>query len=134
MDHADNADNAILHANLDENIHTDHGEHDHNRSIYIGVAILAGFMIFFLIEKVINSILTHNHNKKKTDHKNATFQVSGWLNIAADCMHNFTDGLAIGATFAAGGGLALATTISVFFHEIPHEIGDFSVLIRSGMR
>lgn len=112
--------------------HSGHDEHSHSRSTYIGVSILIGFIIFFTFEKIINSVLMHNH--KKTDDKKKNLQVAGWLNIAADCMHNFTDGLAIGATFAAGGGVALATSISVFFHEIPHEIGDFSVLIRSGMR
>lgn len=59
---------------------------------------------------------------------------SGWLNISADFMHNFTDGLAIGASHASGDGkLALAATISIFFHEVPHEIGDFAILIENGM-
>ena len=54
------------------------------------------------------------------------------LNVIADVMHNFCDGLAIGATYASGKSLALATTISIFFHEIPHELGDYSVLLESG--
>lgn len=120
----------VLTAHLQENVHA-HTENDHNRSIYIGATVLAGFILFFFLEKTINSSLTYN--SKKSSENKTNLQVAGWLNIAADCMHNFTDGLAIGATFAAGGGLALATSISVFFHEIPHEIGDFSVLIRSGM-
>ena len=54
------------------------------------------------------------------------------LNLIADVMHNFCDGLAIGATYASGRSLAFATTISIFFHEIPHELGDYSVLVESG--
>ena len=38
-------------------------------------------------------------------------------------MHNFTDGIALGASFASGKGLAMATLLSVLFHEIPHELG-----------
>ena len=64
-----------------------------------------------------------------------TLSASGWLNIAADFLHNFTDGLAIGASHASGDGkLALAATLSIFFHEVPHEIGDFTILIENGMR
>jgi solute carrier family 39 (zinc transporter), member 7 len=59
---------------------------------------------------------------------------SGWLNLLADGMHNFTDGIAVGASFASGRGLAQATVLSVIFHEIPHEIGDFSILLQAGLR
>ena len=131
-DHHDHDHNRELTEKESAHSHGAHEEQGSERSIYIGVAILIGFIFFFFCEKLINSRLTYN--QKKTDEDQASLQVSGWLNIAADCMHNFTDGLAIGTTFAAGGGVALATSISVFFHEIPHEIGDFTVLIRSGMR
>ena len=60
-------------------------------------------------------------------------QGSGWLNLLADSLHNFTDGIAIGASFASGQGLAMATFISVIFHEIPHEIGDFTILVQNGL-
>jgi len=58
--------------------------------------------------------------------------VAGYLNLAADFSHNFTDGLAIGASFAAGQNIGIITTLTILFHEIPHEIGDFAVLIQSG--
>lgn len=57
----------------------------------------------------------------------------GWLNLLADAMHNFTDGIAIGASFAAGQGLATAMFLSIIFHELPHEIGDFTILIQNGL-
>ena len=59
-------------------------------------------------------------------------RVAGYLNLFADFFHNFTDGLAIGASFLAGNGIGLVTTITVLFHEIPHEIGDYAILIQSG--
>ena len=46
-------------------------------------------------------------------------------------MHNFSDGLAIGASFANSLTAGIGTTIAVFFHELPHEIGDFSILIKN---
>ena len=59
-------------------------------------------------------------------------KVAGYLNLAADFAHNFTDGLAIGASFLMGQNLGIITTITIFLHEIPHEIGDFAILVQSG--
>ena len=59
-------------------------------------------------------------------------KVAGYLNLAADFTHNFTDGLAIGASFLAGRNTGIITTITVLLHEVPHEIGDFAILIQSG--
>ncbi|XP_055925857.1 zinc transporter Slc39a7-like [Argiope bruennichi] len=58
--------------------------------------------------------------------------VAGYLNLVADFMHNFTDGLAVGASYIAGSGIGLVTTMTILLHEVPHEIGDFAILIRSG--
>jgi zinc transporter 10 len=46
-------------------------------------------------------------------------------------LHNFSDGLAIGASFANSLTTGIGTTIAVFCHELPHEIGDFSILIKN---
>ena len=59
-------------------------------------------------------------------------KVAGYLNLAADFTHNLTDGLAIGASFMAGRSIGLITTFTIFLHEIPHEIGDFAILLQSG--
>lgn len=49
-------------------------------------------------------------------------------------MHNFVDGIAVGAAFAGGIAGGLSTAVAVFFHELPHELGDFAVLLKSGMK
>ncbi|XP_054663645.1 zinc transporter SLC39A7 [Grus americana] len=64
--------------------------------------------------------------------ESATMEVSGYLNLAADVAHNFTDGLAIGASFLAGPGLGAVTAVTVLLHELPHEVGDFAILVQSG--
>ncbi|XP_073984020.1 zinc transporter foi-like isoform X2 [Rhodnius prolixus] len=56
-----------------------------------------------------------------------------WMVIMGDGIHNFTDGLAIGAAFAANIGGGISTAVAVFCHELPHEIGDFAVLLKAGM-
>ena len=59
-------------------------------------------------------------------------KVAGYLNLAADFSHNFTDGLAIGASYLAGRSVGVITTITILIHEVPHEIGDFAILVQSG--
>ena len=50
-------------------------------------------------------------------------KVAGYLNLVADGFHNFTDGLAIGASFAAGQGVGMVTTFTILFHEVCTSIG-----------
>jgi zinc and cadmium transporter len=59
-------------------------------------------------------------------------QSSAWMVIIGDGFHNFTDGLAIAAAFTADFRLGVLTSIAIIAHEIPHELGNFVVLIHSG--
>lgn len=60
-------------------------------------------------------------------------KVAGYLNLAADFSHNFTDGLAIGSSYLAGNTVGVITTLTILLHEVPHEIGDFAILLQSGV-
>ena len=61
-----------------------------------------------------------------------SIRLSAYLNLLADFTHNITDGLALSSSFYASPTLGATTTVAVFFHEIPHEVGDFALLIQSG--
>lgn len=63
---------------------------------------------------------------------NQSVKLGGILNMIADFTHNITDGLAMSASFYASPTVGATTTMAVFFHEIPHEVGDFALLIQSG--
>ncbi|KAJ6093467.1 hypothetical protein N7486_008756 [Penicillium sp. IBT 16267x] len=76
-----------------------------------------------------DSVSTPEHEEKEI---NPSVKLGGYLNLIADFTHNITDGLALSSSFYASPTLGATTTVAVFFHEIPHEVGDFALLIQSG--
>lgn len=56
------------------------------------------------------------------------------MNLIGDLLHNFLDGLIIISSFMISTKLGIATSLAVFFHEIPQEIGDFGILVHGGIK
>ncbi|GLA63197.1 hypothetical protein AtubIFM55763_009847 [Aspergillus tubingensis] len=81
-----------------------------------------------------NSTTTPQPTDTDDDEKeiNPSVKLGGYLNLIADFTHNITDGLAMSSSFYASPTIGATTTVAVFFHEIPHEVGDFALLIQSG--
>uniref|UniRef100_A0A0A9XM25 Zinc transporter foi n=1 Tax=Lygus hesperus TaxID=30085 RepID=A0A0A9XM25_LYGHE len=75
----------------------------------------------------------HSHAHGHVHSAPGSIKSVAWMVIMGDGIHNLTDGLAIGAAFAANIGGGLSTAVAVFCHELPHEIGDFAVLLKAGM-
>lgn len=59
-------------------------------------------------------------------------EASGYLNLVANCTDNFTHGLAIAAGYIVSPTVGALTTLAILCHEVPHEIGDFAILLNSG--
>jgi len=54
------------------------------------------------------------------------------MNLIGDTVHNFIDGLLIGASYLVDIRVGIATSVAIIFHEIPQEFGDFGVFIHGG--
>lgn len=53
--------------------------------------------------------------------------------VIGDGLHNLTDGMAIGAAFGVDPVTGMATALAVLCHELPHELGDFALLLQTGV-
>lgn len=87
--------------------------------------------VFFLIERLFLTLHHHNEEKELLADKEKLRIPTVFL-IFGDGLHNFIDGMSIAASFLVNFQLGLVTSIAVFIHEIPHELGDFGILIHKG--
>jgi zinc and cadmium transporter len=95
--------------------------------LVVSGSVLAGIILFFILEKFFR--WRHCHQETTADHVHPVVP----MNIFGDAMHNVIDGILIGVTYAVSIPLGMATTVAVLLHEIPQEIGDFSILIHGGL-
>jgi zinc and cadmium transporter len=94
----------------------------------VSTFLLAGILLFFVLEKFIHWRHCHIPTSKKHPHPLA------FMNLVGDGLHNLIDGMIIGGAYLANFSLGVTTTIAVILHEIPQEIGDFGVLLHAGMK
>lgn len=95
--------------------------------LFASYSILAGVIAFFLLEKVLHWHHAHLPTEEVI-HPVAT------SNLIGDGLHNFLDGAIVAGSFLVSTEVGIATTIAVAFHEIPQELGDFSILVHSGLK
>ncbi|CAG2108126.1 unnamed protein product [Medioppia subpectinata] len=95
------------------------GMSSRNVQLYLGLWTLIGILCFAFTESFFSHVSKHN-------------EVMGYLNLLANGFDNLTHGVAVGASFLVSIKMGLFTTFAIAVHEIPHEIGDFAILIKSG--
>jgi zinc and cadmium transporter len=119
----------------------------------IGACLVAGLALFFVIEKLV--LLRHAHahghaagrgheNGHQHDHSHShghdhsnpdshRRRAAGVLVLIGDSVHNTLDGVLIAAAFLTSVPLGVLTSFAVAAHEIPHRLGDFVILVHSGL-
>jgi len=88
--------------------------------------VLAGILAFFILEKA--ALWRHGHEHEDLGMR----KPSGMLILVGDAFHNFVDGVLIAAAFLTDFKLGITTTLAIMAHEIPQEVGDFTVLLKAG--
>lgn len=91
--------------------------------------VLASFVGAYLFEHLLFQVHHHPDHHRETKYKGAIPLI-----IIGDSIHNFIDGVTIAATYLIAPGLGIITTLSTFMHEVPHEIGDFGILLHAGWK
>ena len=107
----------------------------------IGFALLAGILIFFVLEKLVlwrhsHGGHYHGHAHGGHDHEPTHEQrdaASASMILIGDGFHNALDGVLIAAAFLTDAHLGIVTAVAVFAHEIPQEVGDLAILLQGGM-
>jgi zinc and cadmium transporter len=102
----------------------------------LGWLLLGGILGLFLLEKVALIHHTHHHEGDSHHHEHGhdahEARRGGWPVLIGDTFHNFGDGVLIAAAFVVDVQLGIAATVAVLAHEVPHEIGDFMILLNAG--
>jgi len=100
----------------------------------IGFAMVIGILLFFLLEKWILWRHSHDHEGGDPAHDHPSRnRAAANLILIGDGIHNALDGVAIAAAFMSGTEIGIVTSIAVIAHEIPHEVGDFAILLHGGL-
>lgn len=89
---------------------------------------LIGIVFFFFVERFTYWFHHHEEYNAENFSKNTVPLI-----IFGDTVHNFIDGVVIAATFFISIPLGIATSLAVFVHELPQEIGDFGLLLHKGL-
>jgi zinc and cadmium transporter len=124
----------------------------------VGIALIAGIALFFILEKFLlwrhchddhcsehplgaeevhahdhRGHSHHDHAGHDRAHDQARKKASGSLVLVGDALHNVLDGVLIAAAFLTDVHLGIVTALAIMAHEIPQEVGNFAVLLNSGV-
>lgn len=96
-------------------------------------AALVAMLAFFVLERFLHGFHEHEGYPPLERHRRRHVVAPAWLILIGDGLHNFIDGIVIGASFTVNMELGIITTLAVAVHEIPQELADFGILVAGGL-
>lgn len=101
---------------------------------FVALAVAAGVIGSFLLERFLHRVQHTPHEAPPREPSLSAFDDPAMVTIsaAADGVHNFVDGALIAAAFLAGEGAGFAVALAMLAHELPREVGTFSVFVHYG--
>jgi len=102
----------------------------------LGWVIMAGILGLFVMEKL--SLFHHTHHHEGDEHHHESGHDAreagrgGVAILIGDAFHSIADGITIAGAFLVDPQLGIIATLAVMAHEIPHEIGEFMILLNAG--
>ncbi len=93
--------------------------------------VLAGIVLMLVVEGVFHCSHDSHHELGCKDKRHKHEHLAP-LNLLGDAVHNFMDGIALGAAFMISPEVGVATTVAIALHEIPQELADASLLSLAG--
>lgn len=110
--------------------------HSEADAFVLGWILLGAILGFFVLEKMSLIHHTHHHEGDAHHHHHGhdadEARRGGWPILIGDAFHNFADGMVIAAAFLLDWKAGVLATLAVMAHEIPHEVGDFMILLNAG--
>uniref|UniRef100_A0A915ABJ8 Zinc transporter ZIP14 n=2 Tax=Parascaris univalens TaxID=6257 RepID=A0A915ABJ8_PARUN len=80
-----------------------------------------------------HGICVHDHEITFNEKKDSAIATVAWMIIFGDGLHNFIDGISIGAAFSESLLSGISVAMAVLAEEFPHELGDVAILLNAGM-
>ncbi|KAH7585791.1 Zinc transporter YKE4 [Nakaseomyces glabratus] len=123
----------------------------------VGSSLFYGFLGFLVLDKLMkmlnedDSELGHSHghshshsHTQKSDNDESTNEkeskphsakntnATKYIHVISGLLHHSVDGLVLASSFYVSTATGAITTVAILFHEVPHELGDFSIMLSSG--
>jgi zinc and cadmium transporter len=95
----------------------------------VGVQALNWTLLGFILLTIVDWFVGHEHH---LDEKGAPILPATIL--SSDVLHNIGDGAAIAAGFLLSIRAGVTVALAVIAHEVPHEVGDYTLLRASGWK
>ena len=94
------------------------------KTIEIMLAIVAGFLVFHILEKVL--LIHHAHEKDYADHKHPQVGILSALALAG---HSFMDGVGIGLGFQVSSEVGILVAIAVISHDFTDGMNTVTLML-----